>query len=99
MSKSAKTPNSQEVIERLRLLVEGIRDFAIITLDPKGYIATWNKGAERLKQYHVDEIVGEHFSKFYPAEEIAAHKPERQLEIAIEKGWVEDEGWRLRKDG
>src|SRR5262245_53556661 len=99
MSKSAKALNSHEVAERLRLLVDGIRDCAIFMLDSKGRITTWNKGAERLKQYHADEIIGQHFSKFYPAADIAAGKPENELKTAIEKGWVEDEGWRLRKDG
>jgi len=99
MSKSVKTPNSQAVGERFRLLVEGIREYAIFMLDPKGRVATWNKGAERLKQYHADEIIGEHFSKFFPPEDKAAGKPEKELKIAIEKGRAEHEGWRVRKDG
>ena len=85
--------------ERFRLMVESIRDYAIFMLDPNGCIMTWNKGAERLKQYSADEIIGQHFSKFYPPEDLAAGKPQKELEIAVAEGRVEDEGWRLRKDG
>jgi PAS domain S-box-containing protein len=81
------------------LLVESVTDYAIFMLDPKGRIVTWNAGAQRLKQYTANEIIGQHFSKFYPAEDVAAGKPERELEQAIAEGRVEDEGWRLRKDG
>ena len=82
-----------------RLLVEGVRDYAIFMLDPTGHIATWNEGAERIKQYTRDEIVGRHFSTFYPKADIDAHKPERELEIAKATGKFEEEGWRIRKDG
>jgi PAS domain S-box-containing protein len=82
-----------------RLLVESVRDYAIFALDPEGYILTWNIGAERLKGYTPAEIVGRHFSVFYPAEEIAAAKPQRELEIAVRDGKYEEEGWRVRKDG
>ena len=99
MSKLIQELNARQVEERLRLLVENVRDYAIFLLDPKGRITTWNKGAKRLKQYHADEIIGQHFSVFYPAEDIAAQKPERELEIATTEGRIEDEGWRLRKDG
>jgi PAS domain S-box-containing protein len=99
MSTPAKTPNNQEVAERFRLLVEGIRDFGIFMLDPSGRISTWNKGAEHLMQYRPEEIIGQHFSIFYPEEEVAAGKPEKELEIARVKGSFEDEGWRVRKDG
>jgi PAS domain S-box-containing protein len=82
-----------------RLLVDRVLDFAIFALNPKGIILSWNAGAERLKGYKADEIIGKHFSIFYPAEDIADGKPERELETAIAEGRVEDEGWRLRKDG
>ncbi len=80
-------------------MVESVRDYAIFMLDPSGVVTTWNRGAERLKQYHADEIIGRHFSEFYPPEDVAAGKPERELEIALAEGRVEDEGWRVRKDG
>src|SRR5262245_23419999 len=99
MPKPTKTSNLSDVEERFRLMVETVRDYAIFMLDPDGYIVTWNAGAERLKQYTADEIIGQHFSTFYPPEDLAAHKPERELEIALAEGRVEDEGWRLRKDG
>jgi PAS domain S-box-containing protein len=82
-----------------RLLVESARDYAIFALDPSGRILTWNIGAERIKGYTRDEIVGQHFSVFYPPEDIAAGKPARELDEAIRDGRVEDEGWRVRKDG
>jgi PAS domain S-box-containing protein len=85
--------------ERFRLLVDSVKDYAIFMLDPTGHIVTWNSGAERNKGYRANEIVGEHFSKFYPAEEVRAGKCERELEIAIRDGRFEEEGWRLRKDG
>ena len=68
-------------------------------LDPEGRITSWNRGAERLKQYKADEIIGRHFSVFYPPADLAARKPEIELECAIADGRVEDEGWRIRKDG
>lgn len=85
--------------QHFRLLVEAVRDYAIFMLDPQGRVITWNVGAERIKGYRASEIVGEHFSRFYPPEDIQAEKPQRELEIAVREGRVEDEGWRLRKDG
>jgi PAS domain S-box-containing protein len=85
--------------DRFRLLVHGVLDYGIFMLDPAGYITSWNAGAERIKGYRADEIIGSHFSVFYPAEDIAAGKPARELETAIAEGRLEDEGWRLRKDG
>ena len=82
-----------------RLLVESVRDYAIFALDAEGNVLTWNAGAERFKGYKAHEIIGRHFSTFYSAEDKAARKPERELEEAIEHGRVEDEGWRIRKDG
>src|SRR5262249_11283297 len=89
MSEPVKASNAREVEERFRLLVENVRDYAIFMLDPEGRVATWNKGAERLKGYRADEIIGQHFSKFYPAEDLAAKKPETELEIALAQGRVE----------
>ncbi|WP_091292876.1 PAS domain-containing sensor histidine kinase [Amycolatopsis xylanica] len=83
----------------LNLLVQNVVDYAIFLLDPRGHIITWNAGAERIKGYQADEIIGRHFSTFYPPEDIAADKPGRELETAIAEGRLEDEGWRLRKDG
>src|SRR5688572_3109086 len=82
-----------------RLLVESVTDYAIFILDPDGNVATWNTGAVRIKGYEADEIIGRHFSIFYLPEEVTAGKPARELQIAAETGRVEDEGWRLRKDG
>jgi PAS domain S-box-containing protein len=89
----------RESEERFRLLIEGVRDYAIFMLDPDGRIASWNRGAEALKQYRADEIIGHHFSAFYPAQDVADGKPARELEIAIREGQYEEEGWRIRKDG
>ncbi|MFD8494523.1 PAS domain S-box protein [Amycolatopsis sp. NPDC059657] len=83
----------------LNLLVQNVVDYAIFLLDPGGHIITWNTGAERIKGYRAEEIIGKHFSTFYPPEDIAADKPGRELETAIAEGSLEDEGWRLRKDG
>jgi PAS domain S-box-containing protein len=99
MAESTGQQNLRETEERFSLLVESVKDYAIFMLDIDGRIATWNAGAERLKLYKADEIIGQHFSKFYPAVDIAAGKPERELRDAIADGRVEDEGWRIRKDG
>lgn len=85
--------------EHFRLLVEGVRDYAIFLLDPKGRVLSWNLGAERIKGYRAEEIIGEHFSVFYAREEVQAGKPDRALEIAAAEGRFEEEGWRVRKDG
>ena len=85
--------------ERFRLLVTSVRDYAIFMLDPKGVVVSWNEGAKRLKGYEPQEIIGKHFSRFYTQKDIDAHKPERELEIATTLGRVEDEDWRVRKDG
>lgn len=85
--------------ERFRLLVDSVKDYAIFMLDPDGYVISWNAGAARIKGYTREDIVGQHFSTFYPLEDVAAGKPARELTIARELGHVEDEGWRVRKDG
>ncbi len=82
-----------------QLLVESVTDYAIFVLDPTGHIMTWNPGAQRAKGYTAEEIIGRHFSTFYTAEEQAAGKPAWELEVATRDGRVEDEGWRVRKDG
>ncbi|HZS39316.1 MAG TPA: PAS domain S-box protein [Polyangia bacterium] len=84
---------------RLGLLLDSIRDYAVFMLDPDGRVATWNPGAARIKQYRADEIIGKHFSVFYPPEDVRAGKCERELEGATRTGRYEDEGWRVRKDG
>jgi PAS domain S-box-containing protein len=85
--------------ERFRLMVESVRDYAIFMLDPDGYVTSWNKGAELNKGYTADEIIGRHFSVFYPQEKLEARWPQHELEVAQREGRFEDEGWRLRKDG
>jgi PAS domain S-box-containing protein len=85
--------------ERLRLLVEGVSGYAILMLDPQGNIASWNAGAERIKGYQAEEILGKHFSAFYPPDAVAERRPERALQTAATEGRFEDEGWRVRKDG
>jgi PAS domain S-box-containing protein len=95
MSDATPPPLAADV----RLLVQEVVDYAIFVLDPDGHIASWNTGAERIKGYRPDEIIGKHFSIFYPDEDNAAGKPAHMLATAIAEGRVEDEGWRLRKDG
>jgi PAS domain S-box-containing protein len=84
---------------QLRLIIEGTTDYAIFTLDVEGRITSWNKGAQRIKGYSAADILGRHFSVFYPKKVVQQGWPHKELEIAREKGRVEDEGWRLRKDG
>ncbi|GAB2909774.1 hypothetical protein GCM10027093_54860 [Paraburkholderia jirisanensis] len=85
--------------ERFRLMVESVKDYAIFMLDPQGNVATWNTGAMQIKGYLRAEIVGRPISVFYSADDNAAQKPQRELEIAAKLGRIEDEGWRVRKDG
>jgi len=85
--------------ERLRLLIEGVREYAIFQLDPLGHIVSWNAGAERLKGYRTSEVLGKHFSVFYEPKDIQSGRPELNLGEAAQKGECEDEGWRIRKDG
>lgn len=92
-------PSTIEGRSLYQLLIESVRDYAIFVLDATGHVATWNIGAERLKGYKPGEIIGSHFSRFYPPEDIESRKPWRELEIAKRDGRVEDEGWRVRKDG
>jgi PAS domain S-box-containing protein len=84
---------------RFRLLVESVKEYAIFILDPEGHVSSWNLGARRIKGYDAAEILGKHFSVFYPPEEVAAGKCEQELAIASREGRCEEEGWRVRKDG
>jgi PAS domain S-box-containing protein len=93
------TDHPTVVEERFRLFVESVVDYGIFMLDPGGHVMTWNAGAQRIKGYRPDEIIGQHFSRFYPQEDIDAGKPPHELEVAAAVGRFEDEGWRLRKDG
>jgi PAS domain S-box-containing protein len=88
-----------KIEERFRLLVDSVRDYAIFMLDPKGHVLTWNAGAERFKGYRASEVIGSHFSRFYPPEALAKGVPEEELRVASESGTFEDENWRVRKDG
>jgi len=90
---------SRRKAQQLRLLVEGTKDYAIFLLDAQGRVASWNPGAERIKQYRAEEILGQHFSRFYPKEAVERGWPEYELEVARAEGRFEDEGWRVRKDG
>jgi rsbT co-antagonist protein RsbR len=85
--------------ESFRLLVEGVKDYAIIMLDPDGNVASWNAGAQRFKGYRSEEIMGKHFSCFYTPEDFQRGLPDQELAIAAKEGRFEDEGWRVRKDG
>lgn len=85
--------------EQFRLMVQGTRDYAIFMLDPNGNVMTWNPGAQAIKGYREDEILGQHFSRFYTQEEIDRGKPANCLETARASGRYEEEGWRVRKDG
>ena len=85
--------------ERFRMLIEGVKDYAIFMLDADGRVMTWNNGAGRIKGYHTEEILGKHFSTFYQPEDIQADRPKQGLRRAVAEGRFEEEGWRLRKDG
>jgi PAS domain S-box-containing protein len=91
-----ESPGSEDLF---RLLVERVQDYAIFLIDPEGRVATWNAGAERIKGYAAADIVGRPYATFFAAEDRAAGKPDRLLERARREGRVEDEGWRLRRDG
>lgn len=96
----AEAPEPEVLIEeRYQVFIDAVQDYAIFMLSPSGHIASWNKGAQRAKGYSPEEIIGRHFSVFYAPEDVAAGKPERELAIATAKGRVEDEGWRVRRDG
>jgi PAS domain S-box-containing protein len=100
-ARAAKAMNRAEprTDDLFRLLVESVSDYAIITLDTEGLVTTWNRGAQHIKGYRPEEIIGRHFSCFYPQDKIAAGFPEQELKIAATEGRFEDESWRVRKDG
>ena len=81
------------------LLIANVRDYAVFVLDAQGHVVTWNAGAQRLKGYAAEEILGKSFSTFYTALDVEAGKPSQELETARVEGWCKDEGWRVRKDG
>src|ERR1041384_7672022 len=85
--------------EQFRFLVETVEEYAIYLLDPQGKVATWNLGAEKLKGYTAKEIVGKNFACFYTDEDVAARKPQHNLEMAAKRGHIRDQGVRVRKDG
>ena len=95
--KSEATLRSSE--EQFRLLIQAVTDYAIYMLDAGGHVASWNQGAQRIKGYLPDEIIGQHFSRFYTPDERARGEPERALQTAIREGRYEKEGFRVRKDG
>jgi diguanylate cyclase (GGDEF)-like protein/PAS domain S-box-containing protein len=84
---------------RYELLIQSVKDYAIYMLDPNGYVISWNDGAEKINGYQADEIIGQHFSRFYPAEDVERGKPNRVLKMAAAAGRFEEETWRVRKDG
>ncbi len=94
-----QTEHLRQSEERFRLLVENVQDYAIFRLDPQGHVLSWNVGAERIKGYRAEEIVGQHIARFYSAEDVLQGKPDRELKAAAAEGRLEDEGWRVRKDG
>src|SRR5262249_23858729 len=102
-SGSDETPAGREEVEQLRepmrLMVEAVRDYAIFMLDAGGRVRSWNAGAERLKGYRTEEILGKHFSVFYMEEDRRRGHPEEELRQALRDGRYEEEGWRVRRDG
>jgi len=98
-SPAARTPEPSIIDECYRLLLESIREYAIFCLDVDGRVITWNAGAQAIKGYAAHEIIGRHFSTFYPPEAIATQWPQHELAVAAEQGFFEDRGWRVRKDG
>ncbi|MBW8906689.1 MAG: MASE1 domain-containing protein [Betaproteobacteria bacterium] len=94
-----RTRAAAESEQRFRLMVDSVVDYAIYMLDAQGRVASWNAGAERIKGYRADEIIGQHFSRFYLPEDIERGKPQAELELARSQGRFEEEAWRVRKDG
>ncbi len=97
-----KTETTDKLAEAgldFRTLVQNLKDYALCMLDPEGHAISWNEGTQRLKGYTAEEVLGKHISIFFTPEEIRENKPQHLLEIAASTGRVEDEGWRVRKDG
>lgn len=99
MPSTPRPPTEHAATDRFRLLVDAVQDYGIFMLDPEGVVVSWNIGAERIKLYRPEEIIGRHFSLFYPPEAVAAQWPAEELRRAARDGRFEEEGWRLRKDG
>jgi len=104
MKKEMNTPSKSPTTvlgseDSFRLLVESLKDYAFIMLDPGGHVVSWNAGAERIKGWRAEEIIGQDFSCFYPTEAVQRGMPEQELKAAAKDGRFEDEGWRVRKDG
>lgn len=97
--KSAAAKEITQNSDLLQLLVDSIKDYAIILLDTDGNVLTWNSAAERLKGWKAEEIIGQNFARFYPVEDVEKGKTKMELKVASEEGRFEDEGWRVRKDG
>jgi len=97
--RKSNTAEPRDLGDQFALLVSGVVDYAIFMLDPAGVIVTWNEGAQRIKGYTATEVIGRHFSIFYPPAEVRNRKPDWELEVAKREGRYEEEGWRLRKDG
>src|SRR5438128_773872 len=98
-SSGKKTARLRASEEQFRLLVETVEDYAIFMLDPEGKVATWNLGAQRIKGYKTDDIIGKHFACFYTEQDVANGKPQRNLSDAQALGHTRDSGLRVRKDG
>src|SRR2546425_9938881 len=99
---SLNRPNNSEVYdtaEQFHILVDSVKDYAIYLLNPNGNVITWNTGAEKIKGYSTEEIIGKNFASFYPADDVAAGKPQRNLREAARRGYIRDQGLRVRKDG
>ena len=94
MQASLEAPESQ-----LRALIDSVRDHALLLLDPDGYVISWSVGALVMTGYAADDIIGQHFTCFFPAEDVVAGRPARELMVAAAEGRFEEEGWRVRKDG
>lgn len=97
--KGESSGTQEQSTDLFRLLVASVKDYSIFYLDPQGYIRSWNEGAQRTKGYTSEEILGKHFSIFYPPAEVRRGKPQYGLHVATEEGRWEEEGWRIRKDG
>src|SRR5258705_608099 len=99
---SKKLPSStalHETVEQFHILVDSVEEYAIYLLDPNGNVITWNTGAQKIKGYSKEEIIGKNFASFYTADDVAAGKPQRNLREASRRGYIRDQGLRVRKDG
>src|ERR1051326_6517258 len=99
MSKKLLNTEVRETAEQFHILVDSVEEYAIYLLDPNGNVITWNTGAEKIKGYSAEEIIGKNFTCFYTADDVAAGKPQRNLREAARRGYIRDQGLRVRKDG